>query len=237
VQQLIHFCSDQLKIQLSERQINAFNLYQDELIHWNQKFNLTSITDPAEIEIKHFIDSLTCIMVLNRTHAMKIIDIGTGAGFPGIPIKIVLPDFDLTLVESNQKKAEYCKHLLDLLEMSRSTVICGRIEEIAQDQNFREKFGAAIARAVASLPTLMEYLLPCLRPGGIGIAMKGKNIKQELDSAKKAIEILGGEIKEIVNFTLPIFNEERNLIVIRKINPTPSKYPRRSGIPSKKPLN
>jgi 16S rRNA (guanine527-N7)-methyltransferase len=121
--------------------------------------------------------------------------------------------------------------------MSRPTVICGRIEEIAQDQNFREKFGAAIARAVASLPTLMEYLLPCLRPGGIGIAMKGKNIKQELDSAKKAIEILGGEIKEIVNFTLPIFNEERNLIVIRKINPTPSKYPRRSGIPSKKPLN
>jgi 16S rRNA (guanine527-N7)-methyltransferase len=237
VQQLIHFCSDQLKIQLSEQQVNEFHLYRDELINWNQKFNLTSITDPAEIEIKHFIDSLTCIMVLNKTNATRMIDIGTGAGFPGIPLKIVLPDFALTLVESNQKKTEFCKHLLGLMQISDSTVICGRTEEIAQDQNFREKFDVAIARAVASLPTLMEYLIPYLRPGGIGIAMKAKNIQQELDSAKKAIEILGGEIKEIVNFALPLFNEERNLIVIRKMNPTPSKYPRRSGIPSRKPLN
>jgi 16S rRNA (guanine527-N7)-methyltransferase len=236
VEQLIHFCSKQLRINLNKKQLNSFNIFQDELLKWNQKFNLTSITDSTEIEVKHFIDSLTCLLAMDATQPLRIIDVGTGAGFPGVPIKIVHPDIDLTLLESTQKKVDFCKYLLKRLNLDHAVIISGRAEEIAHYQEFREGFDFAIARAVAGLPVLMEFLMPFIKIGGDAIALKGKDIQKELDSSKKAVEVLGGEIKDVKKISLPGIGEERNLIVIKKVYHTPLKYPRRPGIPAKKPL-
>jgi 16S rRNA (guanine527-N7)-methyltransferase len=236
VDQLIHFCKKYLMVDLDQEQINKFKTYENELLEWNKKFNLTSITEPAEIEVKHFIDSLTCLLALNVSGPYKIIDIGTGAGFPGIPIKIVKPSVSLTLLESTQKKAEFCINLVKKLHLVDVTVLTGRAEEIAHLNIYRENFNVAIARAVATLPTLMEYLLPFLEMGGTAIAMKGKNIQDELHSGKSALKILGGKYDQVVKFNLPLTNEERNLVMIKKEGTTPEKYPRRSGIPAHKPL-
>jgi 16S rRNA (guanine527-N7)-methyltransferase len=236
MERLIHYCQNQLKINLTKNQIEAFNQYQEELIKWNQIMNLTAIAAPAEIEVKHFIDSLTCLLAMDCTKPIKIIDVGTGAGFPGIPLKIVYPSIILTLSESVGKKVEFCQHIVMMLDLKQTTVLSTRIENIGQDPNYREIFDYALARAVASLPTLVEYLLPLVKVGGHVIAQKGKNIKEELLAAHNAIEILGGEIETTISLQLPYVNEDRHLIVLRKVHPTSSKYPRRPGIPIKKPL-
>jgi 16S rRNA (guanine527-N7)-methyltransferase len=236
VDQLIHFCNKHLLVDLDQEQINKFEIYENELLEWNKKFNLTSITEPTEIEVKHFIDSLTCLLALDVSSPYKMIDIGTGAGFPGIPIKIFNPAVNLTLLESSRKKAEFCIHLVKKLHLEDVAVLTGRAEEIAQLEFYRENFNVAIARAVASLPTLMEYLLPFLKLGGIAIAMKGNNIQDELHSAKLAFELLGGKFDQVVKFNLPLTNEERNLVIIKKVRLTPEKYPRRAGIPAHRPL-
>ncbi len=236
MERLIHYCHNQLKINLTKNQIEAFNQYQEELIKWNQIMNLTAIATPADIEVKHFIDSLTCLLAMNCTKPTKIIDVGTGAGFPGIPLKIVCPSIRLTLTESVGKKAEFCQRIVSMLDLKQTTVLSTRIENIGQDPNHREIYDYALARAVASLPTLAEYLLPMVKVEGHVIAQKGKNIKAELLESHNAIEILGGEIETTINLQLPYVNEDRNLIIIRKVSPTSSKYPRRPGIPSKKPL-
>jgi 16S rRNA (guanine527-N7)-methyltransferase len=234
MERLIHYCLNKFNINLTKIQIDAFNHYQRELISWNQKMNLTSIAAPEDIEIKHFIDSLTCFLAMDISKPITLID--TGAGFPGIPLKIVCPAIQLTLVESVGKKAEFCQHIVTSLNLKQTTVLTNRIEDIGHDQNHREVYDYALARAVASLPSLVEYLLPLVKVNGHVIAQKGKNYKDELDDAKKAIEILGGEIETIVSLQLPFLFEDRNLVVFKKIHPTISKYPRRSGIPSKKPL-
>lgn len=233
---LTRFCHEELKINLDEDKINQFKSYQQELLEWNQKTNLTSITEPVQVEIKHFIDSLSCLKIIDSPRSNKIIDIGSGAGFPGIPIKIVYPNKDIILLEATQKKVDFCRHILNKFDLNPNAALVGRAEDIAHDVNQREKYDIAISRAVASLPALMELLLPFVKVGGTAIAMKGKDIQQELVSAERALQILGGRIELVQKIFLPILEEERNLIKISKINSTPEKYPRRPGLPVKKPL-
>ena len=233
---LTRFCHEELKINLDEDKINQFKSYQQELLEWNQKTNLTSITEPVQVEIKHFIDSLSCLKIIDSPRSNKIIDIGSGAGFPGIPIKIVYPNKDIILLEATQKKVDFCRHVLNKFDLNPNAALVGRAEDIAHDVNQREKYDIAISRAVASLPALMELLLPFVKVGGTAIAMKGKDIQQELVSAERALQILGGRIELVQKIFLPILEEERNLIKISKINSTPEKYPRRPGLPVKKPL-
>ncbi len=236
VKNLIRYCLEELKINLDEDQINQFKSYQQELLQWNQRTNLTSITETTQVEIKHFIDSLSCLRIIDFPQSKKIIDIGSGAGFPGIPIKIVNPRLEIILLEATQKKAEFCRHILNKFNLNPNAILVGRAEDIAHDVNQREKYDIAISRAVASLPALLELLLPFVKSGGAAIAMKGKDIQQELASAERALQILGGKIEVVQKIFLPILNEERNLIKILKINSTPEKYPRRPGLPVKKPL-
>lgn len=236
VKNLIRYCLEELQINLDEDQINQFKFYQNELLEWNQRINLTSITDPIQVEIKHFIDSLSCLKIINSPQSKKIIDIGSGAGFPGIPIKIVVPSKDITLLEATQKKVDFCRHILNYFNFNPNSVLVGRAEDIAHDVNQREKYDIAISRAVASLPALLELLLPFVKVGGAAITMKGKDIQQELASSERAIQILGGKVEVVQKIFLPILNEERNLIKFSKICSSPEKYPRRPGLPVKKPL-
>jgi len=236
MERLIQYCQNQLNINLTDIQIQAFNQYSEELIKWNQKMNLTAISTSAEIEVKHFIDSLTCLSAMNTSKPIRVIDIGTGAGFPGIPLKIVNPAIKLTLAESVRKKAEFCQHMVTILALPQTIIITNRAEIIGQDPNYRETYDYALSRAVANLPILVEYLLPMVKVGGRVIAQKGINIKDELNAAKNAIGILGGELETSINLQLPYVSDGRQLIIIRKVHPTPLKYPRRPGIPSKKPL-
>ncbi len=224
-------------IELSLSQVNAFRKYEKLLLDWNEKFNLTSIIDPAEIQIKHFLDSLTVLKFIKNKTSASLIDIGTGAGFPGIPLKIMLPDLSLTLVESSQKKTEFCKVVTEKLQLTDTAVIAARAEDLGKDPNQRERYDWAVARAVADLSVLAEYLLPFVRLDGKALAMKGANVESELNKAGHALSILGAEITEVVNLDLPNNSGRRTLIVMKKIAPTPAAYPRRAGIPTKKPIS
>jgi 16S rRNA (guanine527-N7)-methyltransferase len=225
-----------LGISLSAKQIEAFNTYEELLIEENQFFNLTAIKDSDEIKIKHFLDSLTCFYFINTEEPARIFDVGTGAGFPGIPLKIVNPSIDLTLVESVEKKTNFCKKITKNLNLSDVSIIHSRAESIGADLDFRETFDWAIARAVAPLATLSEYLLPLVKIGGRVLAQKGKQASSEIELGKTAVNKLGGEFAQVKSFLLPVFEESRTLITILKVLPTPPEYPRRSGIPSKKPI-
>ena len=233
---LENLVQEQLNIKLTNTQIQAFQIYETLLLEWNQKFNLTAITDPDEIRLKHFYDSLTCLKVIQDEHT-SIIDIGCGAGFPGIPLKIMLPGLRLVLVESVGKKATFCSAVVDALKLDNVSVLHARVEDLGRDPVHREQYDWAIARAVAAMPVLSEYLLPLVRFGGNMLAQKGAHSKEELSQAKNAIAILGGQLKDVQEFNLPVNDENRALVVIEKIKSTPMKYPRKAGTPSKKPLS
>jgi 16S rRNA (guanine527-N7)-methyltransferase len=226
-----------LGIKLTSSQIDSFMVYENLLLEWNAKFNLTSITDPNEIHIKHFLDSLTLRKVIRENEPFSLIDIGTGAGFPGIPLKIILPEMALTLVESSHKKADFCKIAVEKLEMSNTSVSSARAEELGRNPLYRESFDWAVARAVADLSVLSEYCLPLVKVGGKAIAMKGANTEKEIINALPAIKILGGEIYEKIKFDLPENFGERKLIVIKKTALTPTVFPRRPGLAAKKPIS
>jgi 16S rRNA (guanine527-N7)-methyltransferase len=229
--------NNKLNISLTPTQVNMFVAYETLLIEWNTKFNLTTITDPGEIRVKHFLDSLTCLRIVPEHGSFSLIDIGTGAGFPGIPLKIINPSIKLTLAESVGKKAEFCRIAVEELRLTNTQVITSRAETIGQDQKFRECYDWAIARAVAPLPVLAEYLLPLVRIGGSMLAQKGGNVDIEIGQSDNAIKILGGKPCSLIPISLPNGMGKRTLIQIRKITPTPAKYPRRPGVPKKKPLN
>jgi 16S rRNA (guanine527-N7)-methyltransferase len=226
----------QLGVHLTRSQLSALSLYERELADWNARFNLTAIRDPQEIRIKHFLDSLTCLVALRSNPAGRLIDVGTGAGFPGIPIKIACPKIQLTLVESVGKKTEFCRHVVNILGMQGSVVIQERAEILGQDPIHREQYDWAVARAVAVLPVLSEYLLPLVKVGGSMIAMKGESGPAEAHSAEHAIRLLGGHLRQLMPVTLPGVVEERYLVVIDKVAATPAGYPRKVGIPAKRPL-
>lgn len=221
---------------LTQQQITALETYNQELIVWNQIHNLTAIREPEQVRVKHFLDSLSACLAMNGSAVERVIDVGTGAGFPGLPLKILYPQMHLTLVESIGKKTTFCEHLVAKLGLEGVEVIQMRAEELGQLHEHREQYDWALARAVAIMPVLSEYLLPLVRVGGHVLAMKGESGPAEAQSAEKAIQLLGGHLQQLHALTLPGVVEERYLVVVDKIAITPEKYPRRVGIPSKRPL-
>lgn len=225
-----------LGLQLTPVQVQALETFQRELLDWNTRINLTAIREPEQVQIKHLLDSLTCLQVMQGTPVNKVIDVGTGAGLPGIPLKIAQPQIGLTLLESIEKKANFCRHIVQVLGLSGVSVITDRAETAGQSSAHREQYDWAVARAVARLPILAEYLLPLVRINGFMLAMKGENALEELRTAERAIRLLGGRLTQIMPVQLPRVSEKRHLLVIQKIHPTPANYPRRVGLPEKKPL-
>lgn len=226
-----------LGLQLSREQVAAFQRYENELTEWNSHFNLTAIRDSAGIQTKHFLDSLTCLLALDlNTPPRSMIDIGTGAGFPGIPMKLIFPYMRLTLVESIQKKAGFCTHMVETLGLKQVEVLSERAEEVGQNPQHREAYDLAVARAVAGIPTLAEYLLPLVRVGGLVIMQKGDSAHAETQKSEKVIARLGGRIKIIIPVVLPGVVDERYLVVLEKVAQTPQTFPRRTGLPAKQPL-
>jgi 16S rRNA (guanine527-N7)-methyltransferase len=226
-------------LSLSREQLEQFSIYNHELIDWNQRVNLTSITGYEEVQVGHFLDSLTVTLALRPllgVERWRVIDVGTGAGLPGIPLRIVLPGIRLVLLEATAKKVKFLEHLISRLGLDGVEVVVGRAEEVAHNDRYREKFELALSRAVASLPTLAELTLPLVTIGGSLIAQKKGDIDAELNSASRAIAVLGGNLREAKAVDLAEFTEKRWLIIIDKVKPTPPKYPRRPGIPAKRPL-
>ncbi len=236
MQELTLHAQRQLGFHLTRSQLSALSLYERELVDWNMRFNLTAIRDPQEIHIKHFLDSLTCLLPMREKPIERLIDVGTGAGFPGIPLKIVYPNMQLTLVESVGKKAEFCRHVVNILNLKQVEVVQERAEIIGQDLTYREQYDWAVARAVAILPVLAEYLLPMVHVGGSMLAMKGESGPAEAHSAEHALRVLGGHLRQLLPVTLPGVAEERYLVVIDKVAATPNTYPRKVGVPAKRPL-
>ena len=230
----ITFLAKEIDIEFNEEQIEKFYKYMQLLLEWNEKINLTAITDPKEIILKHFIDSLTILKYIKK--GAKVIDVGTGAGFPGIPLKILRDDINLTLLDSLNKRINFLKLVIDELKLKNVDTIHGRAEEIGKNKRYRESFDISFSRAVANLSTLSEYLIPLVKIGGISISMKGSEIKEEIEKSKKAITLLGGNINKIDFFELPQSDIKRNLIIIEKEKSTPAKFPRKPGLPSKEPI-
>ena len=218
----------------NKKQEDNFNKYMDLLLDWNEKINLTAITDKDDIILKHFIDSLTIEKYIKDND--KVIDLGTGAGFPGIPIKIKNENIDVTLVDSLNKRVNFLNEVIKELNLRDITAIHSRIEDLAHNKNYREKYDVVTSRAVANMSTLSEYMLPFAKIGGICICMKGPNVDEELENAKGAIKKLGGKIEKVESLTLPDSDIERNIVIIKKISQTDKKYPRKAGTPSKEPL-
>ena len=221
---------------LSQDQQEQFRIYEALLLGWNSKINLTAVRDPEGIRVKHFLDSLSCVPVLGDMNGKSLIDIGTGAGFPGIPLRIFYPEMKLTLVDSVGKKADFCRLVCDTLHLKDVTVLKDRSEELGANKTTREKYDAAAARAVAVLPVLCEYLLPLVKVGGVMLAQKGETASEEVKTADTAIQKLGGGNPELTEITLPEVEGSRYIVRIPKIKPTPAGYPRRTGLPLKKPI-
>jgi 16S rRNA (guanine527-N7)-methyltransferase len=230
--------SEKMGLHLSPRQLKQFEIYYRELIDWNRKMNLTRITDYEEVQIKHFLDSLTVTQALKLPLSKKdfrVIDVGTGAGLPGIPLRIIL-DINLVLLEATAKKVTFLKHLITVLGLEDIEVVSGRAEEVAHDPRYREVFDLVLSRAVAPLPALVELALPFCTLGGLFIAPKKGDIEQELGQASKVIALMGGKLCEVKEITSELLPDSRYLVVIEKVSPTPLKYPRRPGMPEKNPI-
>jgi 16S rRNA (guanine527-N7)-methyltransferase len=236
---------------LGPRQLAAFETYYRELTLWNQRFNLTAISGYEEVQCKHLLDSLSCILAFpqqGRTQGIPdtvplqrpaqpllVIDVGSGAGFPGLPLKIMLPDIRMTLLEATAKKATFLRHMVEELGLQDVEIVHGRAEEVGQAAEHRERYDLVVARAVATLPVLLEYCLPLCRVGGRVVAQKGDDVREEVEIAQNALHVLGSALLEIKPVVLPCLSL-RHLVVVDKMSRTPSEYPRRPGIPSKRPL-
>jgi 16S rRNA (guanine527-N7)-methyltransferase len=223
-------------LHLSGHQVAALVTYEKELIEWNHKFNLTAIRDTDSIRTKHFLDSFSCVLAWKASPPHQLIDVGTGAGFPGIPLKIIYPNLKLTLVESVGKKAMFCQHIVRVLGLEQVEVIQARAEDLGQNPQHRERYDWAVARAVANLNVLGEYLIPLVKVGGMMLAQKGESGPAEAQSAEKAMELLGGKLKQLIPVNLPGVADDRYLVIVEKVAATPPRYPRKPGIPMKMPL-
>lgn len=224
---------EKINIEICEEESNKLYMYMNLMLEWNKKINLTSITDEEDIIIKHFVDSLSINKYLSKNK--NVMDVGTGAGFPGIPLKIFNEDIEFILVDSLNKRINFLEEVKQALNINKLELVHSRIEDLAKDIKYREKIDIVVSRAVANLSVLSEYMLPFVKIGGFCICMKGPNIDDELENSKNAIKILGGKIEKVESLVLP-GNLERNIIIIKKEKETPNSYPRKAGIPSKKPL-
>ena len=223
-------------ISLSPRQVTLLIAYERELLEWNAKFNLTAIRDVEGIRTKHFLDSFSAVQAWKAAPPARLIDVGTGAGLPGIALKILYPSMRLTLVESVGKKANFCLHIVKTLALENVEVLAVRAEDAGQMPGHREKYDWAVARAVAAMPVLAEYLLPLVKVGGGILAQKGESGPAEAQSAEKALKMLGGRLRQLVKVELPGVADERYLVIVDKTAATPPGYPRRAGVPAQKPL-
>lgn len=233
-EELMKFYGEQIDITFEKSQIEQFYKYMNLLIEWNEKINLTAIIEPEEIILKHFIDSLTICKYIENNATLA--DVGTGAGFPGIPLKIYRPDIKITLVDSLNKRINFLNEVINNLELKNIVTIHSRVEDFGKNKNYREKYDYVTARAVANLNTLSEYLVPIVKVNGKAICMKGNDVQDEVDNAKHAIKILGGTVEKVDYFNLPNSDISRNIIVVKKVNNTPARFPRKAGMPSKEPL-
>lgn len=226
----------ELGLELTEKQHEQFDKYYEMLVEWNKVMNLTGITEYDEVNEKHFVDSLALIKAANVDNFEKIIDIGTGAGFPGIPLKIAFPHLKVTLLDSLNKRVKFLNAVIEELGLEDIETLHGRAEDFARKDGYREGFDLCVSRAVANLSTLSEYCIPYVKKGGMFIPYKSGNIDDELAQAKKAVAILGGEVKDVVRFELPGTEIGRAFVLIDKVKNTGKKYPRKAGLPSKEPL-
>jgi 16S rRNA (guanine527-N7)-methyltransferase len=223
-------------IHLTGRQLESLTAFENELLKWNEKYNLTAIRDREAIRTKHFLDSFSCSLAWKDQPPRRLIDIGTGAGFPGIPLKIIYPKMEITLVESVRKKAEFCRHAIEALKLTTIQVIVDRAELAGQMPSLRESFDWAVARAVAQLPVLAEYMLPFIKVGGKMLAQKGSSAPGEVHLSANAFMLLGGQMHQLMPVILPGVVDERFLVVVDKVAATPPQYPRKPGLPTKRPL-
>jgi 16S rRNA (guanine527-N7)-methyltransferase len=223
-------------IHLSDEQLSQFSIYKKLLLEWNSRINLTAITDDKDIQIRHFLDSLSCSLATGDLNGAALVDAGTGAGFPGAPLKILYPNMKLTLVDSVSKKAAFLRALVTELGLSGVEIIDERLEDMGQEPRYRESFDWAVSRGVAKFAVLVEYLLPLCRVGGHALAQKGEGEIQALDDSSQVIARLGGSAAEITPVKLPERSQIHYLVTIPKVAPTPPKFPRRPGVPSKHPL-
>lgn len=220
---------------LNDSMLDQFYNYKKLVVDWNEKINLTAITDDIEFVVKHFVDSLTINKYIEANKT--IIDIGTGAGFPGIPLKILNPSNKVVLFDSLNKRLKVLEDIIDKIGLNNVETLHGRAEETFKNKNYREKYDIATSRAVAALNVLAELMLPAVKVGGICICMKGNNADIEIEEAQKAIRELGGEIIKVEKLVLPELNLERNIVIIKKVKQTPNKYPRKPGTPQKEPIS
>lgn len=229
----------EMGVVLTQEHLMAFETCYRELVDWNQRFNLTAITDRDGVLVRHFLDSLSCLAALPRVElatGARVIDVGTGAGFPGLVLKIVCPGMRLILLEATRKKVAFLQHMVDLLGLCDVEAVHARAEELGRDPDHREQYDWALARAVAEMPTLVEYLLPLVRVGGSALAQKGEAAAAEVQDAEASIGALGGRVRQLVPVELRGLAETRYLVVLDKVAATPERYPRRPGVPSKSPL-
>ena len=227
---------EKLNINLTEHQKEQFDRYYEMLVEWNNVMNLTGITDYDEVNLKHFTDSLTLVRNIDMNKIDAVIDIGTGAGFPGLPIKIAFPHIHVVLLDSLNKRIKFLNEVIDLLELNDIKAIHGRAEDYAKQAEYREQYDICVSRAVANLATLSEYCLPYVKVDGLFVPYKSGEIDEELKSSEKAVSILGGKVEEVVKFQLPGTDIGRSFVKIHKIKETKKKYPRKAGMPTKEPL-
>lgn len=231
---------EQLSITLSGEQKQQFLTYYEYLVEKNKVMNLTAITEYEEVITKHFLDSLAVVKTScfkpEKLAGKRLIDIGTGAGFPGIPLKIAFPELEILLLDSLNKRINFLNEVTEMLGLTKINTVHGRAEDYAKQKGYRESFDFCVSRAVANLSTLSEYCIPFVKQGGCFVSYKSGSVDQELIQAEKAVKILGGQREEVVRFSLADTDMDRSFVVIRKAKPTPKKYPRKAGLPSKEPL-
>lgn len=223
----------EISVEITENQAEMYFDYMNMLVEWNENINLTSITEPNDVILKHFIDSLTAYKYIKN---ISIIDVGTGAGFPGIPLKIIDKDIKITLLDSLNKRINFLNEVIGKLELENIETIHGRVEEVARNKEYREEFDIAISRAVAPLNVLLEYMIPLIKVGGKCICMKGSNVEEEINESANAFKRLNAEIEAVEGFELPGTDIKRNIVIVKKLAKTDKVFPRKAGTPSKKPL-